>query len=210
MAGSTSSVGLAMDGSGNLYGTATGGGYSSSECLNGCGTVFEISPGGKFTVLYKFLGSLHKDGANSEGKLVLDAAGDVFGTTAFGGTSSCSGCSNGTVFKISHTSGTWKEQVLHRFNGTDGQMPMGDLAIDSAGNLYGATNYGGTVCVNCGTVFTIKKNGSGFASLYSFTAGADGLGPFGGVILNASGDLFGTVGYGAGFGAGDVFELSPQ
>jgi uncharacterized repeat protein (TIGR03803 family) len=207
--GTYPSAGLTMDGHGNLYGTAFSGGYSSSGCYASCGTVFEISPGGKFTVLYKFLGSLHKDGANSEGKLVLDAAGDVFGTTAFGGTS-CKGCNYGTVFKLSHSSGTWKEQVLHRFNGTDGQTPMGDLAIDSAGNLYGATNYGGTVCVNCGTVFTIKKNGSGFASLYSFTAGADGDDPFGGVTLNTAGDLFGTAGYGTAFGQGEVFELSPQ
>jgi len=203
--------GLVIDGLGNLYGTANSGGYSSSGCyVNGCGTVFEISPGGKFTVLHKFLGYLHEDGANSEGTLVLDAAGDVFGTTAFGGTSCGSGCSYGTVFKLSHSSGTWKEKVLHRFNGTDGQQAMGDLAMDRAGNVYGATNYGGTVCGNCGTVFTIQKNGSGFTSLYSFTAGADGLGPVGGVTLNASGDLFGTVRNGAGLGQGEVFELLPQ
>jgi uncharacterized repeat protein (TIGR03803 family) len=212
-AGGTNPSGrLVLDGRGNLYGTASSGGYFSSGCdMDGCGTVFEISLGGKLTVLHRFLGYLYEDGADSEGTLVLDAAGDVFGTTAFGGTSCGSGCSYGTVFKLSHSSGTWKEKVLHRFNGTDGQQPMGDLAIDRAGNLYGATNYGGTVCANCGTVFTIQKNGSGFASLYSFTAGADGFGPFGGVTLNASGELFGTAGYGEGGTLGGVvFELSPQ
>jgi uncharacterized repeat protein (TIGR03803 family) len=212
-AGGTNPSGrLVLDGRGNLYGTASSGGYFSSGCyMNGCGTVFEISLGGKLTVLHRFLGYLYEDGADSEGTLVLDAAGDVFGTTAFGGTSCGSGCSYGTVFKLSHSSGTWKEKVLHRFNGTDGQRPMGDLAMDRAGNLYGATNYGGTVCGNCGTVFTIQKNGSGFASLYSFTAGSDGFGPFGGVTLNASGELFGTAGYGEGGTLGGVvFELSPQ
>ena len=146
--------------------------------------------------------------------LVIDAGGNVFGTTDAGGT----GCGNGsigygTVFKLSHSTGTWKEQILHRFNVTDGANPGGDLAMDSAGNLYGTTSGGGTVCTTCGTIFTLRPNGTAwqFAKLYNFSNFSGGMEPTGGVTLDAFGNLFGTTAYSQPFGTyGTVFELSPQ
>jgi hypothetical protein len=214
--GSYPNSGLAMDVGGNLYGTATMGGSDAAGCpSNGCGTVFELSgPLGseKFTVLHSFEGLTYHDGAWPEGQLLIDGAGDLYGTTVAGGVA-CSQCNGyGTVFKLSRSSGTWREQILLRFSGTDGENPAGALAMDSAGNLYGATGGGGAYYA--GTVFTLKPSGSSwqFASLYSFTGGPDGLGVSGGVILDASGDIFGTATYGGSpiIGNGTVFELSPQ
>jgi len=136
----------------------------------------------------------------------------VYGTTYEGG-KVCNFC-GGTVFKLSEEAGVWKEQILHRFSGPDGQGPLGGVTIDNAGNLYGTTNYGGTVCSNCGTVFKLIPNRKGtgwkFSSLYSFNYANDGFEPYTGVVPDGSGNLYGTTTGGGPLLEGTLFELSAQ
>src|ERR1039458_4539934 len=137
--GTSPVAGLIFDAVGNLYGTTLQGG------TYGYGTVFELTPaaGGTWTekVLYSF-GS-GTDGANPYAVLIFDAAGNLYGTTYFGGSSDAG---NGTVFEVSPSAGgVWTEHVLHRFgNGTDGIWPQAGLVFDAVGNLYGTTSVGGT------------------------------------------------------------------
>lgn len=154
---------LAADGAGNLYGTTEGGG--NSECGGtGCGVVFELSPdsGGSWTgtVLYTFCSQSNcADGVEPlDGPLVRDAAGNLYGTTYFGGAlPNCNGAGCGVVFKLDPSG---KETVLHSFTGgTDGAFPWAGLTTDAAGNLYGVTAGGGDInCFppeGCGVVFKI-------------------------------------------------------
>jgi uncharacterized repeat protein (TIGR03803 family) len=135
------SSGLLLDSSGNLYG-ATGGGGSHVCGLGGCGTVFKLTPGAdgwKETILYNFKGGA--DGGAGLGPLVFDKAGNLYGTTAFGGDAQCI-C--GVVFKLTPSSnGKWKYSRLHAFVASDGYEPAAGLIIDSKGNLYGTTVVGG-------------------------------------------------------------------
>jgi len=144
--------GLIADSAGNLYGTTFNGG--SGACGNGCGAVFQLSAGGA-TVLYSFHGS-PADGAFPLAGLVRDSAGNLYGTTAYGGAAE-----SGTVFEL-EASGP--EKVLYSFMGTtDGAVPRAPLTLDSHGNLYGTTYYGGVtgaICggeptLTCGVVFKI-------------------------------------------------------
>ena len=136
------SSGLVLDGSGNLYG-ATGGGGSHACGEAGCGTVFKLTPGSdgrwKETILYNFQGG--RNGAVGLGPLVFDKAGNLYGTTAFGGDAQCD-C--GVVYKLTPGSnGKWKYTRLHAFVASDGYEPGAGLIIDSQGNLYGTTAVGG-------------------------------------------------------------------
>jgi len=199
-------AGLLRDAAGNLYGTTHSGGCTAY----GCGTVFKSDPAGNETVLYRF-GSVPSglDPQNPYAAPVIDAAGNLYGTTrdsgAFGG---------GTVFKLD-TSGNLT--VLHSFNpaGADGASPYAGLLLD-AGNLYGTATT--SVLAVYGTVFKIDTAGN-FTVLHTFT-GADGAGPTGDLIIDAGGNLYGTTGGGgsgacpdlAGFVApcGTVFKLDPS
>ena len=170
---------------GTIYGTTEYGGNGGCD-YQGCGTVFKISPAGKKTTLYSFTGGT--DGAVPWGDLVQDSAGNLYGVTWSGGDLSCSdgyGC--GTVFEV-NTAGI--ETVLHSFiGGNDGTFPVG-LTRDQEGNFYGATNSGGTF--NNGTVFKLDASGQE-AVLYSFSGGADGSQPGVGVVLDASGNIYGST-----------------
>jgi len=161
--GSGPSSVLVADAAGNLYGTTKSGG--NSECGGyGCGVVFELSPQSKGywteTTLYTFCSESDcADGQRPEnGPLVRDAAGNIYGTTYFGGTSSsCDGEGCGVVFKLDPSG---KETVLHSFtSGADGGEPWPGLAMDAAGNLYGVASFGGdSSCqapYGCGVVFKI-------------------------------------------------------
>jgi uncharacterized repeat protein (TIGR03803 family) len=215
---------VVLDKAGNLYGTTWGGGNTSSQCtgFGSCGTVFELSPGPNEwieNVLYDFCSQANcKDGADPVASLILDAAGNLYGTTATGGISSgkCrDGC--GTVFELVREPNGWSEKVLFRFTYDQGANPEANLTFDDAGNLYGTTIYGGANGI--GTVFKLTPGSNGKWTetvLHSFNT-VDGRGPVAGVILDAAGNLYGTTylgGTGAGclysYGCGTVFELSPN
>jgi uncharacterized repeat protein (TIGR03803 family) len=146
-------TGVAVDASGNVYGTAAFGG------ANNRGFVFEISPsGGSWTTqdIYDFSGP---DGSGSVGSVILDAAGNLYGTTPQGGSSTnCSGgC--GVVFELTPNAGHWTESVLLNFNGGNGSGPQARMTFDTNGNLYGTTWLGGPK--NFGVVFELTPNGTG-------------------------------------------------
>lgn len=188
---------LLRDSAGNLYGTTDLGGAF------GAGTVFKVDPSGVETVLYSFAGGT--DGYFPQAGLLRDAAGNLYGTTLEGGGTSCSaGC--GTVFKVDVT-GT--ETVLYRFvGGTDGNYPFAGLLMDVAGNLYGTTTEGGgTPCpYGCGIVFKVDALGTETV-LYRFVGGTDGEYPYGTLVADAAGNLYGTTLYGGTYANGTVFEL---
>jgi uncharacterized repeat protein (TIGR03803 family) len=194
--------GLVRDAKGNLYGTAFYGGASND------GTVFKLNPAGKLTTLYSFAGGT--DGAEPQGGLVQDAAGNLYGTTVTGGGSS--NCTNGcgTVFKVSKTG---KETVLYSFTGeADGGIPENvDLVRDTAGNLYGTTfSGGGGSCTpdnatGCGVVFKLDVSGKETV-LYSFTGGRNGGNPEGGVVLDDKGNIYGTTAFYGGHSSANCID----
>jgi uncharacterized repeat protein (TIGR03803 family) len=210
---------LIADAAGNLYGTTSVGG-SNAGCLAGigCGTVFELSPaaGGGWTekILHNFNDN-GRDGYSPFPSLIFDSAGNLYGTTYFGGI-----YYYGMVFELSpKPNGEWEERSLHSFNnnGKDGQDPYGGLVFDADGNLYGTTVYGGAYFQ--GTVFELSRNVRGGwreRVLHSFGQGTDGGFPYAGVIVDAKGNVYGTTITGGSTtgclglaGCGTVFELSP-
>lgn len=210
-------AGVILDQEGNIYGAAAGGGASDA------GAVYMLDPSGNETVLYNFRGG--SDGSDPFSVLVFDAHGNLYGTTRHGGNLSCSGGAGcGVVFKLSpQQNGTWKESTLYTFcsqpNCTDGQFPMdGPLVIDTVGNLYGTTYFGGknsALCNGgCGVVFKIDTSGNE-AVLHTFMGGADGADPWAGVTMDATGNLYGTTAFGGDTncfspsGCGIVFEIIP-
>jgi uncharacterized repeat protein (TIGR03803 family) len=198
--GEDPTAGLARDGAGNLYGTATYGGSHSF------GTVYQMKRAGSnwvFNPLYSFAGG--SDGANPVGRVIFGPDGLLYGTTA----------SASTVFKLrpspkACTSAicTWTETVLYQFQGApDGLQPQGDLIFDQMGNIYGATFAGGYDY--SGTVYQLKPSGNDWTEsvLYRFS-GSDGQYPENGVVLDSANNLYGTT-YGGGLnGVGTVFELT--
>jgi uncharacterized repeat protein (TIGR03803 family) len=207
--GSLPAAGLIFDAAGNLYGTTVNGG-TGSNCVLGCGTVFELTPaaGGGWTeqVLHSFNNN-GADGSTPFAGLIFDAAGNLYGTTFAGGT-----YGYGTVFELTPAAGGgWTETVLHNFgNGTDGTAPYAGLIFDAAGNLYGTTSYGGTY--NYGTVFELTPAaGGGWTEtvLHNFGNGTDGITPYAGLIFDAAGNLYGTTFVGGTYGYGTVFEVTP-
>jgi T5SS/PEP-CTERM-associated repeat protein len=190
---------LIADTAGDLIGMTFEGG------ANNDGTVFEIAQTGTGytstpTALATFNGT---NGANPEGGLIADAAGDLFGTTAEGGTNG-----DGTVFELVNNGTSYTLTTLVSFNATDGETPIVGLIADAAGDLFGATAAGGTY--GDGTVFEIVKTASSYASaptvLVNFN-GTDGQRPDSGLLLDAAGDLFGTTVLGGANGDGMVFEI---
>jgi len=221
--GAVPAGGVVFDKSGNLYGATEDGGANGCNSPGPCGTVFELSPpaapGGTWTetVLYVFKGQAYGDGATPEGSVIIDNAGNLYGTTGYGGTGPCTllggpvGC--GTVYELSppaKVGDSWTEKVLYSFQGgNDGYVATGSLVFDKSGNLYGATLFGGgqgTTCDplyggNCGTIFklsTPQTKGAqwGEKVLHSFAGGTDGAVPNGGLVLDRNEALFGTTVYG--------------
>jgi uncharacterized repeat protein (TIGR03803 family) len=220
-AGSSPIGGLVIDGEGNLYGTTFHGG--NNGCGGGCGVVYELSPGaGNWTetVIYAFSGG--SDGAIPIAGLVLDTAGNLYGTTLYGGTGKCPntgfapGC--GVAFQLTkNPAGDWTETVLHSFQGEkDGDSPSARLTLDGAGNVYGTTAGNGPN--DPGTVFRLvhaKTDKWNETVLYRFTGAADGNSPEADVVLDKEGSVYGTTRYGGsgkcsayGYsGCGTVFKL---
>ncbi len=187
--------GLAIDGAGNLYGTTEYGGASS------WGTVFTLRTDGTgFALLRSFTGGA-ADGAFPWAPVVLDGAGNLYGTTFGGGVSSL-----GTVFRMK-TDGTGFALVRSFAGGAaDGSYPEAPVALDSGGTLYGTTYYGGSA--DGGTVYRLKTDGTGFQILRSFTGGlADGLHPSAGLVLDGTGNLYGASEHGGLSYNGTVFRL---
>jgi len=160
------------------------------------------------SVIYSFLGPSNSDGANPFGGLVLDADGNIYGTTYVGGPSS-----QGTVFELTKSGSTWTEKVLHTFsdvNGSDGYYPYGGLTFDAAGDLFGTTLYGGKF--NGGTVFQLKAANGKFTYhvIHGFaTSASSAYYPYGGLVVDSkTGYLYGTT-YNGGtvWNAGSVYQL---
>jgi uncharacterized repeat protein (TIGR03803 family) len=196
-----------FDPAGNLYGTTGyGGAYNY-------GTVFKLTPNkdGRWAerVIHSFNGN---DGRTPRGGLIFDAAGNLYGTTATGG-SGCNGNGCGTIFKLMpNEHGSWTESVLHRFNITDGYTPVAGLTFDAAGNLYGTTQDAGPYD-SFGTVFKLTPGSDGSWTekvLYQFRGGSDGSFPSANIIFDKTGNLYSTTWAGGADSWGTVFKLTPS
>jgi len=211
---------LSRDGAGNFYGTTEYGGVHGGDVDRG--TAYQLTPniGGGYTeqILHYFT-TAGNDGITPRSNLVQDAAGNFYGTTKGGGLYGYAhGYGYGTVFQISKSKlGGWHEEVIYNFNGTDGWTPMGNIAIDAAGNIYGTTLYGGSsdgYYPGLGTVFELSPNGDGTwteQTIHTFSYNNnDGAEPKGGVSLDSAGNLWGTTYSGGASGLGIIFEFSPN
>lgn len=207
--------GVIADASGNLYGTTFNGGAA------GYGTVFEISPDGSGgwneKVIWSFQGvnGSIEDGTYPAAGLTMDASGNLYGTTAYGGGLS-SGSACGIVFELSpNAGGVWSESVLHVFgacgdDSSDYARPFSGVTLDEAGNLYGTTDLGGLPACDfgCGTVFMLEKASAWQETvLYQFQGGNDGATPYTPVTFASPGHLLGTTFSGGVYGSGVAYEL---
>ncbi len=192
---------LTLDKNGNLYGTTYEGGDLSCQPPYGCGTVFKVDPTGHESVLYSFTGAYPDYGISPVGGLVRDKAGNLYGTTTYGGTASY----HGNVFELT-PDGTIAN--LYSFTGSngDGEWPTSNLMLDNKGNLYGATNYGGSPnCESgCGVIFKVSPDGTENI-LFSFTGGATGFRPS--ALVRHGGHLYGTASNGGAYNVGVIFSL---
>jgi len=201
---------LVFDSAGNLYGTTYG-----QVNLTGS-VIFELSPtsnGWKETVLHTFCSATNcNDGTSSRSGLIFDSAGNLYGTTSYGGAHS-----KGVAFELSPGTNGWTETVLHAFSGgRDGANPTAGLAFDTNGNLFGTAPNNGAQ--GRGVVFALSPGSSGWTEsvIYSFTGKTDGGVPTGGLVLDASNNLYGTANSGGNLsckyngisGCGVVFEVS--
>ena len=190
-------VSVASDGT--LYGTTFEGGTGYGICNGGCGTIFHLTPGARVpltalstwneTVLYRFTGM--SDGGGPRGDLVQDSMANLYGT----------GYYPGVVYELMDQ----QQAVLYS---PGNYNASGGMIFDSAGNLYGISVFGGQYGLGC--VYELSPSPSGWTAqmLYSFTGQSDGSTPEGGLIMDSSGNLYGTTAYAPGYN-GTVFELSP-
>ncbi len=201
---------------GTLYGTASGfGGYGD----NGPGAVFNLRPPATVcksvscpwteTVLFQFV--YGGTGFFPLGDLTFDAAGNIYGTTQYGGlTQYCSGGGCGVAYELTQSGGVWTESILHAFtSGADGAYPNSGVIFDQAGNLYGTAPQDDYQTTD-GLVYELSPSSSGWTqnALYYFQAGSDGAYPYAGLIFDSAGNLYGTTRNGPDHG-GTVFELTP-
>jgi uncharacterized repeat protein (TIGR03803 family) len=197
--------GLVADRYGRLYGSTYAGG------VHGAGTIFRLSgaKSGNWTeiVLHNFGDGY--GGKNPYGDVLLDAAGNIYGTAYQGG-----GRGYGVVFELLPTSTRgWTEQILHTFVNTPAGNPVAGLVMDATGTLFGTTMLSAdhTSCAGgCGTLFKLAPASGGgwtYKVIHDFGQGTDGYHPTGDLILDQSGDLFGTTQAGGAQGSGMVFEI---
>lgn len=189
---------LVFDNAGRLYGASS----------YGNGNVFRMTQqaDGSWTetTVYTFTGG--SDGSRPEAGLIIDSAGNLYGTTLGGGN-----YGEGTVYEVTPMpGGGWSEVVLYSFSGADGASPFAGVTLDQDGSLYGTTGLGGQY--GRGTVFKLTANAGGWNEtvLHSFKGGADPGEPFTGVVLDSSGNLYGTATDNGFGGSGTVFRLKPN
>ncbi len=195
---------------GNFYGTTWNGGNACG--IQGCGTVFKITPEGTLTTLYRFNPVANRsDGSNPYAGLVQGTDGNFYGTTEVGGV-----YGYGTIFQITPAGAL---TTLYGFNGTDGEQLYAGVVQGSDGNFYGTTYMGGAYgeCLGlfgdgtCGTVFKLTPTGA-LTTLYNFCSQwncADGSQPWGGLVQGSDGNFYGTTQYG-GTSGGTVFKITPS
>jgi uncharacterized repeat protein (TIGR03803 family) len=195
--GENPQAGLIADANGNLYGTASVDGVYDNGSLIGDGTIFKVAARTHaLTTPVTFTGA---NGVGPSGSLIADANGNLYGTTAGGGTNSV-----GTVFELNPN--TDALTTLFSFNGTNGDGPLAALVFGPDGNLYGTTSLGGAD--GDGTIFELNPNTDALTTLLSFN-GTNGENPGDALIFDANGNLYGTTEQGGADGFGEVFELSP-
>jgi uncharacterized repeat protein (TIGR03803 family) len=200
---------LVFDAAGNLYGTTQNGG---STC--NCGTVFELSKSGsgwKETILHAFLGSSQKDGYLPQAGLSFDTAGNIYGTTQYGGLNN-----QGAVFQLAPVKGGWKYKVIHAFSSQNGgaYYPLGGITQGADGYYYGTTYYGG-FAYNAGTIYRLfqARNVWVAQNVFYFLEGGDGINPDSSLTMDAKGNMYGTTytggsGESCSGGCGTVYKMT--
>jgi len=192
--GADPQAGLIMDSSGDLFGTTIGGGAT------GVGTVFELTKGASSYTFSSLVAFNKTNGRDPFGGLLLDSSGNLYGTTASGGSPSF----DGNVFKLTKSGSSYSLSTLATFTGTNGSSPVSGLIADSAGNLYGTASTG--AASGYGSAFELVKNASSVNTLVTFN-GSIGGDSAAGLIADSHGNLFGTTSTGGSGGNGTVFEL---
>jgi len=214
--GASPNTDLVFDSQGNLYGTTAGGGQN--RCYSGCGIVFRLTPNSNGTwtesIIYAFAGA--PDGANPASAVILDNNGNIYGTTAYGGTEPCekgghfSGC--GSLYELTPNSGGgWTETLpynFHRFQGT-ARTPSGGLLLTADGQLLGSSSIGGD---RVGALFQLQETKKGWEQtvLYRFYGSPDGESPVGRLVIGPNGEVYGATANGGSNAIqynGTVFEL---
>jgi uncharacterized repeat protein (TIGR03803 family) len=206
--------GVTIDAKGDLYGTTVSGGREGICDGDGCGTVFKLTRSGDSwteSTLYRFRGGT--EGFGPGGGVVFDRSGNLYGTTPDGGSvNGCYGSGCGVVYELRPAkSGLWKQKVIHTFTGgNDGATgSLGLLLVDKSGNLYGLAELGGAH--GQGTAFELSPASGGkwkISVLDGFKGVPHAGFPYGGLISDATGSLYGTTYYGGANGLGSVFKLT--
>ena len=203
-----------------LYGSTSGGG--NGNCFQGpfegCGVVYSLQPPATAchttvcswteNLIYQF--ATLEDGFYPGGNLVFDQAGNLYGTTEYGGTGGCFGDGCGTVFELTRSGSGWVKTTIGDYNNGGPEGLFSGLIIDRAGNLYGSSDEGGSA--NYGTVYELTRSGSGWTTtiIHSFTSVGTGAYADGGLVMDQAGNLYGTTDGGGASNGGIVFELSPS
>ncbi len=190
--------GVIFDNAGNLYGASSGCGI--------WGTFWELTPSQPFwteNVLYRFPQDISQ-GGDIYGGLLLDQAGNFYGTANYGGPGG-----GGTAYQLTDTNGSWAFSRFYAFTGSSTCGPYATLIMDQTGNLYGTTGCDGTY--SAGSVFKLTPSGGTwtYESLHDFTGGTDGGVPTGSVVFDLKGNILGTTQVGGANGKGVVFEIAP-
>jgi len=199
--------GVTVDAAGNLYGTAVAGG--SGSCEGGCGVAYKLTNSGGVwtqTVLHAFSGG--SDGSGPGSRLTIDGKGDVYGMAPIGGAYGA-----GTIYQLHQArNGSWRFRVIHDFTGgVDGSNGSAGQMISRGGHLYGAATTGGAY--GSGTVFQLTPTPAGkwdFQVIYSFQGQPDAGFPYGGLLFDSAGNLYGTTYYDGANDLGSVYQLTPS
>jgi hypothetical protein len=198
---------VAFDRAGNLYGTTMNGGGGVNCDNDGCGTAFQLTPNANGTwtknTIHIFQGGV-SDGASPRAGVVVDQAGNVYGTTGSGGTGDCDhGC--GTAFELTPGSSGWSESLLHSFTGGADGVGPGQLVFDGSGNIWGVTDAGGT---GGGAIFELvplQGGGASFSVQYTFSQGQGYSDP---LTLDASGNIYAATYAGGAHDLGAIYTLT--